>query len=410
MKKNGPAGKGEIFAWCWYDFANSAFVTVVVTVVGGVFFTKKICAGAEWAEFLWGAGLSVSAALAMVAGPFVGRWADRRASKKVVLVGVTLICVTGTAGFGVAGGVMVAMAFFVLANSAFLLGENLVAAFLPELAEPGSRGKVSAYGWAFGYLGGLSSLGLALFLLQGGGEEGPRRVFWMTAAFIFAASLPTLLFLKERAVPKMEKSVEPEWRMIWKTVKGHPQCMSLLVGLTMALAGLSAVVGFASIYATQEIGFTLEETVKLFVCLQVAAVVGALGTGWWQDRAGSRVVLLSSLGVWLGVSAGAFLSGSAESFYWVAGGAGLGMGWLQSAGRAAVAELTPAGQEGEVFGLWGFAGKLAGIVGPLAFGGLAALFGMRGAILLNGVWFLLGAVLLARVTLGDGKPVMEPRR
>jgi UMF1 family MFS transporter len=251
---------------------------------------------------------------------------------------------------------------------------------------------------------------LALFLLQGGGEEGPRRVFWMTAAFIFVASLPTLLFLKERAVPKMEKSVEPEWRMIWKTLKGHPQCMSLLVGLTMALAGLSAVVGFASIYATQEIGFTLEGTVKLFVCLQVAAAVGALATGWWQDRAGSRVVLLGSLGVWLGVSAGAFLSSSAESFYWVAGGAGLGMGWLQSAGRAAVAELTPAGQEGEVFGLWGFAGKLAGIVGPLAFGGLAALFGMRGAILLNGVWFLLGAVLLARVKLGDGKPVVEPRR
>ena len=410
MKKNGSAGKGEIFAWCWYDFANSAFVTVVVTVVGGVFFTKTICAGAEWAEFLWGAGLSVSAALAMVAGPFVGRWADRRASKKVVLVGVTLICFTGTAGFGMAGGVVVAMAVFVLANSAFLLGENLVAAFLPELAEPGSRGRVSAYGWAFGYLGGLSSLGLALFLLQGGGEEGPRRVFWMTAAFIFVASLPTLLFLKERAVPKMEKSVEPEWRMIWKTVRGHPQCMSLLVGLTMALTGLSAVVGFASIYATQEIGFTLEGTVKLFVCLQVAAAVGALATGWWQDRAGSRVVLLGSLGVWLGVSAGAFLSSSAESFYWVAGGAGLGMGWLQSAGRAAVAELTPAGQEGEVFGLWGFAGKLAGIAGPLAFGGLAALFGMRGAILLNGVWFLLGAVLLAQVKLGDGKPVVEPRR
>ena len=410
MKKNGPAGKGEIFAWCWYDFANSAFVTVVVTVVGGVFFTKTICAGAEWAEFLWGAGLSVSAALAMVAGPFVGRWADRRASKKVVLVGVTLICFTGTAGFGMAGGVVVAMAVFVLANSAFLLGEDLVAAFLPELAEPGSRGRVSAYGWAFGYLGGLSSLGLALFLLQGGGEEGPRRVFWMTAAFIFVASLPTLLFLKERAVPKMEKSVEPEWRMIWKTVRGHPQCMSLLLGLTMALTGLSAVVGFASIYATQEIGFTLEGTVKLFVCLQVAAAVGALATGWWQDRAGSRVVLLGSLGVWLWVSVGAFLSSSAESFYWVAGGAGLGMGWLQSAGRAAVAELTPAGQEGEVFGLWGFAGKLAGIVGPLAFGGSAALFGMRGAILLNGVWFLLGAVLLARVKLGDGKPVVEPRR
>jgi MFS transporter, UMF1 family len=83
------------------------------------------------------------------------------------------------------------------------------------------------------------------------------------------------------------------------------------------------------------------------------------------------------------------------------------MGWLQSAGRAAVAELTPSGREGELFGIWGFAGKLAGMVGPFLFGGGAALFGMRGAILLNGVWFLLGGVLLARVKLGNGKLVVE---
>jgi hypothetical protein len=78
----GPAGKGEIFAWCWYDFANSAFVTVVITVVGGVYFTKTICGAASWAEFAWGTTLSVSAGLAMGVGPFLGRWADRRASKK----------------------------------------------------------------------------------------------------------------------------------------------------------------------------------------------------------------------------------------------------------------------------------------------------------------------------------------
>jgi len=141
----------------------------------------------------------------------------------------------------------------------------------------------------------------------------------------------------------------------------------------------------------------------------VAAAVGALAPGGWQDRAGSRVVLLSSLGVWVGVSLAAFASRSAESFYWVAAGAGLGMGWLQSAGRAAVAELTPIGQEGELFGIWGFAGKLAGIVGPLVFGGMVALFGMRGAILLNGAWFLLGGVLLAQVKLRNGKSVVEPR-
>ena len=78
-------------------------------------------------------------------------------------------------------------------------------------------------------------------------------------------------------------------------------------------------------------------------------------------------------------------------------------------GRAAVAEMTPVGKEGECFGLWGFAGKLAGIGGPLAFGGVAVLFGMRSAILINGVWFLLGGLLLGRVRLGNGKLVLEPR-
>ena len=96
----GPAGKGEIFAWCWYDFANSAFVTVVITVVGGVYFTKTICGAASWAEFAWGATLSVSAGLAMGVGPFLGRWADRWASKKKALVVATVVCVVGTVLLG----------------------------------------------------------------------------------------------------------------------------------------------------------------------------------------------------------------------------------------------------------------------------------------------------------------------
>ena len=100
VKERSEAGRGEIFAWCWYDFSNSAFVTVVVTVVGGVFFTQLVCGGAEWAEFLWGTALSVSAAVAMPAGPLLGRWADRKASKKPVLVGLTLLCVVTTSLMG----------------------------------------------------------------------------------------------------------------------------------------------------------------------------------------------------------------------------------------------------------------------------------------------------------------------
>ena len=330
------------------------------------FLLERFVGGLRGGSLFGGLALSVSAVGAMIAGPFLGRWADRRASKKPALLGVTLVCVIGTALFGLGKwGVEGAVAILVVANSAFLLGENLVASFLPELAEAGQRGRVSAYGWAFGYLGGLISLGLALLLLRQGGESATQQVFLMTAVFIFVASLPTALFLRERAVPQVLVPVEPDWKTILRTVQANPNLMTLLLGLTLALAGLSAVVGFASIYATKEIGFTLQGTVKLFVCLQVAAAVGALVTGRWQDRGGAKPVLLWALGLWVLVSVGAWWSRSAELFYIVAVGAGVGMGWLQSAGRAAVAEMTPVGREGECFGLWGFAGKLAGIGGAL---------------------------------------------
>jgi UMF1 family MFS transporter len=396
VKKRSEAGRGEIFAWCWYDFSNSAFVTVVVTVVGGVFFTQLVCSGAKWAEFLWGTALSASAAMAMLAGPLVGRWADRKASKKPLLVGLTLLCVAATSLMGLpVWGVAAVTGLVVVANACFLLGENLVAAFLPELAPPGKRGKISAYGWGFGYVGGLASLGLALWILSGA-EGSVRKVFPAVAGFMVLAALPTILFLKERAKPGRESVTEPDWRAVWSTIRDRSELRRLLLGLGASLTGLSAVVGFASIYATKEIGFTLEDTVKLFVVLQVAAVVGALVTGPWQDRSGARPVLLSALGLWVLVSVGAWLSRSAGSFYAVAALAGLGMGWLQSAGRAAVAEITPQGQQGEVFGLWGFAGKLAGIVGPLTFGALAGAMGLREAVLINGVWFFLGAWILGR--------------
>ena len=397
VRERAEAGRGEIFAWCWYDFANSAFVTVVITVVGGVFFTQSVCGGAEWAEILWGTALSASAAVAMLAGPILGRWADRKASKKPLLVGLTLVCVLVTALIGLpAWGVAVVTGLVVTANAAFLLGENLVAAFLPELAPPGKRGKISAYGWGFGYVGGLASLGLALWILSAGGEGAARKIFPAVAGFMALAALPTILFLRERAQPGRESVTEPDWRGVWNTIRDRPELRWLLLGLGASLTGLSAVVGFASIYATKEIGFTLEDTVKLFVVLQVTAAVGALVTGPWQDRRGAGPVLLSALGLWVLVSLGAWLSRSVGSFYGVAALAGLGMGWLQSAGRAAVAEITPQGQQGEVFGLWGFAGKLAGIVGPLVFGVLAGMTGLREAVLLNGVWFFLGAWILLR--------------
>ena len=201
---------------------------------------------------------------------------NRRAAKKFLLVGLTLVCVVATSLMGLpVWGVAAVTGLVVVANAAFLLGENLVAAFLPELAPPGKRGKISAYGWGFGYVGGLASLGLALWILSDA-EGSVRKVFPAVAGFMVLAALPTILFLKERAKPGRESVTEPDWRAVWSTIRDRPELRRLLLGLGASLTGLSSVVGFASIYATKEIGFTLEDTVKLFVVLQGAAVVGSL--------------------------------------------------------------------------------------------------------------------------------------
>src|SRR5688500_10964957 len=138
-----------------YDFANSGYTTVVLTAVFSAYFVSAVAGNAPWATFAWTAALSVSYALVMLMGPIAGAWADAHKSKKTLLAIVTVICVIGTLGLALAspGTVALAIAFVIVSNFAYAMGENLCAAFLPELARPQALGKVSGWGWGLGYFG-----------------------------------------------------------------------------------------------------------------------------------------------------------------------------------------------------------------------------------------------------------------
>src|SRR5688572_24582856 len=154
----------EVWAWSMYDFANSGYTTVVITAVFSAYFVGGVAGNAPWATFAWTAALSVSYALILLTGPLVGAWADAHAAKKKVLFFTTIGCVVFTALLSLAspGAVALALALVVFSNYFFGLGENVIAAFLPELADSNAMGRVSGWGWAFGYLGGLVALGVCL--------------------------------------------------------------------------------------------------------------------------------------------------------------------------------------------------------------------------------------------------------
>ncbi|HEY8933460.1 MAG TPA: MFS transporter, partial [Rariglobus sp.] len=298
-----PVKRSEIFGWCCFDFANSAFTTIIITVVYSVYFQKIVAAGDAKAEGWWGTALAISQLVVIALAPFVGAFADVTARKKVFLIGTAVVCSLATAAlyFVGEGEIALALGLVVVANIAFSLSENLCAAFLPEISTPENVGRISGYGWSFGYFGGLISLVLALAVIQSGEGRTPWT-FLMTGAFFFFASLPTLLLLRERARPRRlmagENAFTLGWRQLVQIKKELPQHRTLalfFVALTVFLSGLLAIVAFAALYAAQVIGMNQQETIRLFVLLQLAGVAGAFGFGFLQDRTGAKPALVLAL-------------------------------------------------------------------------------------------------------------------
>jgi MFS transporter, UMF1 family len=404
-----PPDKKEIFSWCCYDFANSSFTTVIITVIYSTYFTGVVCGNLGYANTLWAAALAVSQLMVIFCGPWLGAVADRRALKKEFLTGLAFLCSGFTAllYFTAPGTVWLAFALIVAGNFAFSLGENFCASFLPELSTPETCGKISGYGWSFGYLGGLVSLGLALLILKAGGDASPatvRTIFPATAAFFVLAALPTLFFLQERAEPKAAcDPAEPNALIhllgALGRLRSNRTLLHFLISFFFYMCGLCSIVAFAAIYAQKEIGFGTNEVILLFASLQISSAIGALAFGLLQDRYGAKPTLLVSLFLWILVCVTAALCQTQPAFFLVGNLAGIVIGSTQSASRAVVSLLTPRGQEGETFGLWGFFGKLAAVVGPFAFGLMADMVHLRWAIGLLAFFFILGILMLSQLSL-----------
>ena len=401
----------EVWAWSMYDFANSAYTTVVITAVFGAFFVGGVAEGKPWATFAWTAALSVSYAAILLTGPLLGAWADAHAAKKPLLLATTVGCVIFTAALYYAGpgAVALSLALLIVSNYFFGAGENLIAAFLPELARSQAMGRVSGWGWSFGYLGGLAALGICLAYITSSGKPASATVpvtMLITAAFFAIAAAPTFLFLRERALP--QPRLENPWARVRQTLREARKYQDLkrfLICLLFYQAGITAVVALAAIYAEQAMKFTMQQTIMLILVVNVTAAAGAFGFGYLQDAIGHvRAVALTLVG-WIAMVLIAGFSQSAGSFWLAANLAGLCMGSAQAAGRAVVGYLAPPARLAEFFGLWGLAVKAASIFGPLTYGAVTWIFAgnHRLGIFATGVYFVIGLVLLRGIDIERGR-------
>jgi UMF1 family MFS transporter len=419
------APRRELFAWAMYDFANSGYTTVVLTTIFNAYFVGVVAGGAGGLSegagtLLWTVAVSIPNALVLVSAPVLGAIADHYAVKKRLLLITTIGCTLSTAFLALVGpgDVWLAISLVVLSNLTFATGENLIAAFLPEISHQEGMGRVSAYGWALGYLGGLAVLAVCLAYVawaQRRGFEAAQFVpgTMLIVAVVFAlAATPTFLWLKERAIPApmggSERHLAVGFRRLRHTLAESTRFRDLfrfLIALTIYYCGINTVVVLAAVYAQEVMGFRTSETIILVMVVNVTAAVGAFLFGQVQHRLGSVPTLAVTLVIWVVAISLAFVGESRASFWVVANLVGVALGSSQSSGRALIGQFSPPARAAEFFGLWGLAGKLAAIVGPLSYGLITYLTAgnHRLAILSTVAFFIAGLVVLTTVHEQRGK-------
>jgi MFS transporter, UMF1 family len=416
---NPGVRKREVFGWAMYDFANSGYTTVVLTAVFSAYFVGGVAGGAGWATLAWTSALAVSSLIVMATMPAIGAYADLRAAKKRLLAISTLGCVAATAALAGAGPGNIAWAVvaIVLSNVFFSYGESLIAAFLPELARKDSLGRVSGWGWSFGYFGGMLTLGLSLaYVLWAQGQGLPASHFvpvtmLITAGVFALATLPTFALLKERALPQTAPPGEAGLRAslsrlnrTWHEARLFRDFSALLACAVAYQAGIAVVVALSAVYAEQVLQFQQTQTMMLIFLVNIAAAVGAFAWGYVQDRIGHRPALGITLAGWIVMTVLAALATGPALFWLAAVIAGLCMGSSQSAGRALAGAFSPERRRAEFYGLWTFAIRVSAIVGPMTYGLVTLLTdgNHRLAIVSTGLFFVLGLLLLALVNVPRG--------
>lgn len=406
----------KIFYWTLFDFANTSFSVMIVTVGYSLYFKTIVAGGGGSGDFLWGIGVSTSMLLTALISPILGAISDFTTNKKFFLLIFTLVCVVCTClmYFVTSGMIIMGLLLFVLANIGFEGGIVFYDAFLPDLAAESHMGRVSGYGFAMGYVGALATLLIAMPFLTGGFDEANlinvRLSFVIAAAMFLIFSLPMFFGVHERhrTPPTHGSYLRIGLRRVRDTIahiKQYKNVGRFLLTFFLYNDAILTVISFASIFAKDTLDFTLNEIVIFFAIVQTTAVLGSIVFGIVTDKIGPKKTITITLTIWIIIVIGAYFTETKFAFYIVGLGAGAAIGSSQAASRSFMALITPREKKTEFFGFYdGFFGKASAVIGVVIFGLFSQIFqSQRIAILSILIFFLAGLVLLQRVKETDNE-------
>ncbi|MCK9997181.1 MAG: MFS transporter [Candidatus Krumholzibacteria bacterium] len=416
-------------AWCFYDWANSAFATTVMAALFPPFFRElAIAAGRGEAEAtaLWGYVTAGALLLIAVTAPVLGAMADAIGGRKKFLAFLAGLGILATGLFATLGadGWRTAALLYVAANFGFAGSIIFYESLLPSLARGRDMDRLSAQAYGLGYAGGGLLLVInLLWVMHPDWFAMPDRGFAVRASFVSVAvwwglfSLPLFKYVPEPPVKSLEdgKATGPvlvqgfhRLAATLREITRYRQLLIFLAAYWIYNDGIGTIVKMATAYGS-EIGIGMTDLIGALVLTQAIGVPFAILFGRLARRTGPKSAILLALSVYLIISVFGFFLESAAQFYVLAGLVGTVQGGAQALSRSLFASMVPRHRTSEFFGFYSSSGKLAGVAGPLVFGLVSQGTGnSRLGILSLIIFFAVGGWLLTRVDVSAGEA--EARR
>jgi UMF1 family MFS transporter len=385
---SGPIGppateRRAIIAWCLFDWANSAFPTVVQTFLFSAYFTDHVARTHAAGQTLWSLANGIAAVVIAVASPLLGAIADKGGRRKPWLFALSLLSVFATAALWFVrpdgGYVLFALGAMGLATVGFELGTAFYNAILPDLVPQDRVGRVSGWGWGVGYAGGLACLALSylvfvapnppLFGLDPAQAEHVRIVMPLAALWFALFALPLFLWVPDLpasglALGAIVRGGVAALGGTLRQVRRHGNVVRFLLAKMIYIDGLNTLFIVGGAYAAGAFSMSIDEVLIFGIILNVTAGAGAIGFAWVDDWIGAKPTILIALAAIALLGSGLLFVDGKLWFYILAAAIGIFLGPAQAASRSLMARLAPPAQRTEFFGLYNLAGKVTTPLGP----------------------------------------------